>query len=71
MKFLVVVDMQNDFIDGAVGTKEAVEIVPRVIQKIQQFDGRILYTRDTHEANYLDTQEGQYLPIPHLSLIHI
>ena len=65
MKFLVVVDMQNDFIDGAVGTKEAVEIVPRVIQKIRQFDGRVLYTRDTHEANYLDTQEGHCLPVRH------
>ena len=48
MKILVVVDMQNDFIDGALGTKEAVSIVPRVVEKIRQFDGRVLYTRDTH-----------------------
>ena len=53
MKILVVVDMQNDFIDGALGTKEAVSIVPRVVEKIRQFDGRVLYTRDTHEENYL------------------
>ena len=56
MKILVVVDMQNDFIDGAHGTKEAVSIVPRVVEKIRQFDGRVLYTRDTHEENYLETQ---------------
>ena len=49
MKILVVVDMQNDFIDGALGTKEAVSIVPHVVEKIRQFDGRVLYTRDTHE----------------------
>ena len=62
MKILVVVDMQNDFIDGALGTKEAVSIVPRVVEKIRQFDGRVLYTRDTHEENYLETQEGRNLP---------
>lgn len=65
MKILVVVDMQNDFIDGALGTKEAVSIVPRVVEKIRQFDGRVLYTRDTHEGNYLETQEGRNLPVPH------
>ena len=63
MKILVVVDMQNDFIDGALGTKEAVSIVPRVVEKIRQFDGRVLYTRDTHEENYLETQEGRNLPV--------
>lgn len=65
MKILVAVDMQNDFIDGALGTKEAVEIVPRVAEKIRQFDGRVLATRDTHEANYLETQEGKKLPVEH------
>ena len=65
MKILVVVDMQNDFIDGALGTKEAVSIVPHVVEKIRQFDGRVLYTRDTHEENYLETQEGRNLPVPH------
>lgn len=65
MKVLIVVDMQNDFIDGALGTKEAVEILPKVVEKIKNFDGQILYTRDTHEENYMDTQEGKYLPVPH------
>lgn len=65
MKILVVIDMQNDFIDGALGTKEAVEIVPRVAEKIKKFDGRILATRDTHEENYLETQEGRNLPVKH------
>ena len=64
-KVLVVVDMQNDFIDGALGTKEAVAIVPGVKEKIENFDGVVLFTRDTHETNYLDTQEGKKLPVPH------
>ena len=65
MKILVVVDMQNDFIDGALGTKEAVAIVPNVVEKIKNFEGRIIYTRDTHEENYMETQEGKNLPVPH------
>ena len=64
-KVLVVVDMQNDFIDGALGTKEAVAIVPGVKEKIENFDGVVLFTRDTHETYSLDTQEGQKLPVPH------
>jgi len=62
---LVVVDMQNDFIDGALGTKEAVSIVENVKKKIESFDGTILFTRDTHQDNYMDTQEGHNLPVPH------
>ena len=65
MKILVVVDMQNDFIDGALGTPEAVEIVPYVKELIQKFDGKVLFTRDTHFPNYMDTQEGKNLPVPH------
>ncbi|MGN1167706.1 MAG: cysteine hydrolase family protein [Lachnospiraceae bacterium] len=65
MKVLVVIDMQNDFIDGALGTKEAERIVPNVVKKIKEFDGLILATRDTHEENYLDTQEGKNLPVKH------
>ena len=65
MKYLIVVDMQNDFIDGALGTPEAVAIVPYVKRKIEQFDGTVLFTRDTHEEGYLDTQEGKHLPIKH------
>ena len=65
MKFLIVVDMQNDFIDGALGTKEAVAILPAVKEKIINFDGRVLFTRDTHEEDYLSTQEGANLPVEH------
>lgn len=65
MKILVVVDMQNDFIDGALGTREAQAIVSEVIKKIQAFEGRVIFTRDTHEENYMDTQEGKNLPVVH------
>ena len=67
-KTLIVVDMQNDFIDMALGTPEAVKIVPKVKQKIQEHLNRgdeIIFTRDTHEDNYLDTPEGKKLPVPH------
>lgn len=67
-KTLIVVDMQNDFIDMALGTREAVAIVPKVLEKIRQYADRgdeIIYTRDTHEENYLDTPEGKKLPVPH------
>ena len=65
MKLLIVVDMQNDFIDGALGTKEAIAIVPYVKKKITEFDGKVIFTRDTHFENYWDTQEGKKLPVPH------
>lgn len=65
MKVLIVVDMQNDFIDGALGTKEAVFIVPKVREKVRQFSGRVFFTRDTHSAQYLRSQEGRRLPVPH------
>ena len=68
MKLLIVIDMQNDFIDGALGTKEAVAIVPKVAKKIA--DARaggeaLVFTRDTHQKNYLETQEGKNLPVLH------
>ena len=65
MKILVVVDMQNDFIDGALGTPEAASIVPYVREVIESFDGKVFFTRDTHFADYMDTQEGKNLPVPH------
>lgn len=65
MNYLIVVDMQNDFIDGALGSPEAKAIVPYVKNLIQSFDGQVLFTRDTHEENYLSTQEGRNLPVPH------
>ncbi len=62
---LVVVDMQNDFVDGALGSSAAQAIVPKVVEKIQNFPGTVLFTRDTHETDYLQTQEGKNLPVPH------
>ncbi|MCL2308752.1 MAG: cysteine hydrolase [Proteobacteria bacterium] len=67
-KALVVIDMQNDFIDGALGSPQAQAIVPNVVEKIkahQKSGSAILFTRDTHHPNYLQTQEGQNLPVPH------
>lgn len=65
-KILVVVDMQSDFIDGALGTAEAKKIVNRVIDKIHNYAGDCIYaTRDTHGENYLETSEGKYLPVKH------
>lgn len=65
-RILVVVDMQNDFIDGALGTKEAVSIVPAVKEKITTYAPEdVYYTLDTHETDYLQTQEGKYLPVEH------
>lgn len=64
-KILVVVDMQNDFVDGALGSAEAVSIVDKVVNKINEFDGEIIVTYDTHLSNYMETREGKYLPVPH------
>ncbi len=64
-KILIAVDMQNDFIDGALGTPEAVAIVDNVKRKIETFDGEVIFTRDTHFDNYMDTSEGKRLPIMH------
>lgn len=62
---LAVIDMQNDFIDGALGTKEAEAIAEKVAAQIRDFDGEVVYTRDTHFEGYLGTQEGKKLPVPH------
>lgn len=64
-KVLIVVDMQNDFIDGVLGTAEAEAIVENVIRKIESFDGCLMATRDTHQVGYLSTQEGMKLPVKH------
>lgn len=64
-KILVVVDMQKDFVDGTLGTKEAQGIVDNVADKIAGFEGRIFVTLDTHQADYLKTAEGRKLPVPH------
>ena len=68
-KALIVVDVQNDFVDGALGTKEAVEMLPRLIEKLERVtaEGKtdIIFTQDTHGENYLETQEGKLLPVVH------
>lgn len=64
-KTLVVVDMQKDFIDGTLGTKEAIAIVDNVAEEVKSFDGEVIFTRDTHYDNYLETQEGKKLPVLH------
>lgn len=64
-KLLIVVDMQKDFVDGALGSREAVGIIDKVVRKIEAFDGDIIATYDTHGADYMDTREGRYLPVPH------
>ena len=63
--FLVVVDMQKDFVDGALGSKEALAIIPDVVSEIKSFDGQIFATLDTHFDNYLETSEGRNLPVSH------
>lgn len=69
MKILVLIDLQKDFIDGALGSPEAQAIVPRVVEKIKNYSDKgntlVLFTKDTHYDNYMDTLEGSYLPIPH------
>lgn len=64
-KILIVVDMQNDFVAGALGTPEAQAIVPHVLKKAETFSGNIYFTRDTHGEDYLQTQEGRNLPVRH------
>lgn len=65
-KMLVVVDMQNDFVDGALGSEQAQEIVDKVCKKIEEWEGDIMYTLDTHTPDdYMQTTEGEDLPVPH------
>lgn len=64
-RYLIVIDMQNDFVDGALGTPEAQAIAPALVEAASSFDGEIIFTLDTHGENYLDTQEGKHLPVPH------
>ena len=65
MNILIVVDMQNDFISGALGTDEAKAIVPKVKKRIESFSGEVIFTRDTHGEDYLSTREGKKLPVSH------
>lgn len=65
MKYLVIIDVQNDFVSGSLGTAEAVSMLPRLLQKAEDFEGGIIMTKDTHGEDYLQTQEGRNLPVPH------
>ena len=65
MKFLIVVDMQVDFITGSLGSDMAIAIVPKVLERVKSFDGKVIFTRDTHDSEYLSTQEGKKLPVEH------
>ncbi len=64
-KLLVIVDMQNDFVTGCLGTEEAKQIIPDLKKYAESFDGDIVFTQDTHHENYMETQEGQKLPVVH------
>lgn len=65
MKYLIVVDMQNDFTTGSLGSTHAAAIIPNVVEKVKRFDGPIIFTRDTHGQDYMNTQEGRKLPVMH------
>ena len=65
MKYLIVVDMQNDFITGSLGSEMAQKIVDNVVSKVKNYDGEVIFTRDTHDEDYLSTQEGKKLPVNH------
>ncbi len=65
MKCLVVIDVQNDFVSGSLGTPEAQAMLPRLEEKLRGFEGCVWMTLDTHGADYMDTQEGKHLPVPH------
>ena len=64
-KVLVIIDMQNDFITGSLSNADAEKIVPNIVKLASEWCGRIIFTRDTHKAEYLSTQEGKYLPVEH------
>ncbi len=65
MKYLIVIDMQVDFITGSLGSKLAEAIVPDVVEKVKNFEGKVIFTKDTHFADYMNTQEGKKLPVMH------
>ena len=65
MKYLLVIDMQKDFVDGSLGNPDAEKIIPKIVEKVNAFDGKVVLTRDTHPVNYLSTQEGRNLPVEH------
>lgn len=64
-RYLIVIDMQNDFVTGSLGSKEAEKIVQNVLGKVNDFKGKIYFTQDTHDEEYMSTQEGRCLPVKH------
>ena len=64
-KLLIVIDMQNDFTYGALKNEDAISVIPKIKDKLASFEGDVIFTRDTHHENYMDTQEGRKLPVPH------
>lgn len=65
MKYLLVIDVQNDFVTGSLGTREAQQMLPRLLDKVRRFEGTVWMTQDSHTEHYLETQEGKMLPVPH------
>ena len=65
MRATIVIDVQNDFVKGALGSKEAQEMIPRLVEKLKGVKWEMIFTQDTHKANYLETEEGRRLPIEH------
>ena len=65
MKYLIVVDMQNDFVTGSLSNTEAQAIVPKIAEYVKNWNGHVIFTRDTHHSDYLDTMEGKNLPVKH------
>lgn len=63
--YLIIIDMQRDFVDGALGTEEAQKIVPAIVKTAENFNGRLIFTADTHANDYLSTREGKLLPVSH------
>ena len=65
MRISIIVDVQNDFVDGVLGTKEAQEMIPNLVEKLKNIKHEVIFTQDTHKDNYLETAEGKQLPVPH------
>lgn len=64
-KYLLVIDVQNDFVTGSLGSEDAQKVLDNIVSKVNSFDGIVTFTRDTHQEDYLSTQEGMYLPVKH------
>ena len=64
-RYLLVIDVQNDFVNGSLGSDDAQAVLGNIISKVENFDGMVTFTRDTHQTDYLSTQEGKYLPVEH------